>query len=417
MIAKLRIKLIAAAMISLSAVLIVILGTISCLNYQKIVSDADSTLSILAENGGFFPQQMGQAIPYKEMPPQKKNGFSPELPFETRYFFVTLNMDGDVFAVNTGKIAAVDTSTAIEYAQHVQNEGTTHGFLGNYRYLVSPQSAGSLILFLDCGRSLDNFRTLLMNSVLVSLTGSLFVLLLLILLSRRIVKPFSENYEKQKRFITDAGHELKTPLTIIDANTEILTMDLGENEWVHNIQTQTKRLSDLTNDLILLSRMEETGHTGQQLEFPLSDVVEETIQSFLTVAQTQEKTVCLDIEPMLSFNGDEKSIRKLISILLDNAIKYTPSQGTIICTLARQKKQICFSISNTVESISKEQIGHLFDRFYRTDSSRNSQTGGYGLGLSIAQAIVTAHKGKITAFTKDGHSLTFTVTLPVSFYS
>lgn len=420
MIKKLRIKLIFAAMISLLAVLLVIMGTVGCLNYIKIVSDADKTLSILEENGGFFPntQQEPSEMPDDVFPFGrgrwiKDDAIPPELPFETRYFFARLDENGDTLSVNTGKIAAIDNETAEEYAKSVWEDGSHKGFIGNYRYIMSDSDEGSLIIFLDCGRSLDNFRTLLISCIAVSITGSALVLLLLILLSGRIVKPFSENYEKQKRFITDAGHELKTPLTIIDADAEILAMDIGENEWLNDIQAQTKRLTELTNDLILLSRMEEEQKAAQMMDFPLSDAAEETLQSFQNVAKAQGRTLDIHIEPMVSFCGDEKSIRKLISILMDNAIKYSQPGGNISFDLSRQKNQINISVYNTAEHISNEQTPYLFDRFYRTDQSRNSSTGGYGLGLSIAQAIVLAHKGKISASTSDERSLTINVVFPV----
>ena len=420
MIKKLRIKLIFAAMISLLAVLLVIMSTISCLYYKKIVDDADETLDILSANDGFFPgmqdssyMKMDEPL-YREKTLQriKNQNLPPELPFETRYFFAMVGDEGEILSVNVGKIAAIDADTAGEYAAEVWEDGSSRGFANNYRYLVSDTGDDTLILFLDCSRSLDSFRTLLISSIAVSITGSALVLLLLILLSGRIVKPFSENYEKQKRFITDAGHELKTPLTIIDADAEILAMDLGENEWLNDIQGQTRRLSELTNSLILLSRMEEAQSGIQILEFSISDAAEETIQGFQALAKAQDKSLNVVVEPMVSFNGDEKSIRKLISILMDNAVKYTPTDGKIVFTLKHQKNQINISVYNTTEHITKEQTQHLFDRFYRADQSRNSDTGGYGLGLSIAQAIVNSHKGKITASTQDERSLLINVTLP-----
>lgn len=412
MIKRLRIKLIIASMISLFSVLLVIMLSVSTWNYYEVISDADKTLSILSENNGFFPVPLA--------PPQKGNNgkhephLSPELPYETRYFFASLNSNGDIITVNTGKIAAVDTDSAIEYAQRVWKTEKTKGFIGDYRYVVNALEQETLIIFLDCSRSLDSFKTLLFSCMAVSVVGFLLVLLLLIFLSGRIVRPFIENYEKQKRFITDAGHELKTPLTIINADTEILQMDLGENEWLTDIQHQTKRLADLTNDLILLSRMEETQTSLQMLEFPLSDMVEETAMAFQTVAKTQGKTLEYHIQPLVSMCGDEKSLRKLISILLDNAVKYAGEEGRISCTLEKQKKYILLSVWNTTDVILKKDTEHLFDRFYRTDQSRNSKTGGYGLGLSIALAIVHAHKGKITATTQDETSLCITVTLPLS---
>ena len=279
--------------------------------------------------------------------------------------------------------------------------------MDDYRYTTYTVGNEIHIIFLDYGREMTSFRSFLFTSMGVSVVGLMAVLFLLIFLSGRIVKPFSENYEKQKRFITDAGHELKTPLTIIDADAEVLEMDIGENEWLRDIQTQTKRLAQLTNCLILLSRMEEQPRT-ERIEFPISDLVEETVETFQALAKTRNKNLSANVQPMLSMSGDEKAVRQLITILLDNAIKYANDGGKIEITLKKQKNMIYLSAFNTVESISKENIMHLFDRFYRVDQSRNSQTGGYGLGLSIASAIVNAHKGKITASTEDEKSLLIT---------
>lgn len=411
MIKKLRIKLIIASMASLLVVLFVIMTAVSILNYQKLVGDADSTLAILAANDGFFPKTDRDG-PKMEPPMLNHPPMSPEMPYETRYFFVMLDGTGEVESVNTGKIAAVDTSTAIAYAQRVWQGGDSQGFLADYRYLVHPSGESSMVLFLDCSRSLDSFRSLLLSCACVSVTGALLVLLLLLVVSGRMVRPFLENYEKQKRFITDAGHELKTPLTIIQADTEILELDLGENEWLHDIQTQTRRLSDLTHDLILLARMEEQQTPQQQMEFPLSDVVEETTAPFQAVAQTKEKTLELHIQPMLSMMGDENALRKLVSILLDNGVKYAPTGSTISCTLEKRRNMLCLSVCNPVAEGADLQTGRLFDRFYRGDPSRSTQTGGYGLGLSIAAAIVSAHRGKLTADGGDGTTLQITASFP-----
>ena len=172
-------------------------------------------------------------------------------------------------------------------------------------------------------------------------------------------------------------------------------MDIGENEWLHDIQNQTKRLAQLTNSLILLSRMEEQQPQTEMIEFPVSDVVEEAAAAFQALAKTQGKQLSCHVQPMLSMVGDEKAIRQLVSILLDNAIKYSDAEGRIELTLEKQKNLIRLSVFNTAQSVPRESLPHLFDRFYRTDQSRNSRTGGYGLGLSIASAVVSAHKGKI----------------------
>ena len=414
MIRKLRIKLILASMLSLLLVLAVIFGIVGILNYRQIVVNADSILSILEENNGSFPtDQSGDENLFSTNDPQKNNRrFSPELPYESRYFSVFLTEDREVISVNTGKIAAVDTATAIQYAQTIIDQGYSRGFVEDYRYTAYREGNEIHIIFLDYSREMTSFRTFLFTSAGVGIIGLLAVLLLLILLSGRIVKPFSENYEKQKQFITDAGHELKTPLTIITADAEVLEMDIGENDWLRDIQMQTGRLAQLTNNLILLSRMEEQPQT-EKIQFPISDLTEETIETFQALAKTQNKNLTSQIQPMLSMNGDEKALRQLVVILLDNAMKYSNDHGSIEVTLKKQKNMIYLSVFNTVESISRESLTHLFDRFYRADKSRNSQTGGYGLGLSIAAAIVNAHKGKITASTQDEKSLLIAVTFPL----
>lgn len=414
MIRTLRIKLILASMVSLLLVLTVIFGAVGVLNYRKILADADSILTILQDNDGNFPvgKHLEDDFFSTEEPPKGNRLLSPELPYESRYFSVFLAGNGTIISVNTGKIAAVDTQTAVEYAQSVLGTGTSRGFVGDYRYIIYPSENEIHIIFLDYGREMSSFRTFLVTSAGVGIIGLLAVLLLLIILSGRIVKPFSENYEKQKQFITDAGHELKTPLTIIDADAEVLEMDIGENEWLHDIKTQTSRLAQLTNSLILLSRMEEQPQV-EKIEFPISDLAEETLETFQALAKTHNKTISGKIQPMLSMTGDEKAMRQLITILLDNAVKYSDAGGKIELSLKKQKNALHLSVFNTVESISKEDLAHLFDRFYRTDKSRNSKTGGYGLGLSIASAIVNTHKGKITASTQDDKSLMITATFPL----
>ena len=223
-----------------------------------------------------------------------------------------------------------------------------------------------------------------------------------------------ESYEKQKQFITDAGHEIKTPLTIIDADAEVLQADIGDNEWLEDIRAQTRRLAALTNDLIYLSKMEEADRKLQMIEFPFSDMVMETAQSFQALARTQEKSFLCQIQPMVPLCGDERALRQLVSILLDNALKYTGEGGSIRFTLQRQARVLHLEVWNTTrQPVSTGNLDMLFDRFYRMDRSRSSQTGGYGIGLSIAKAIVAAHKGKISAVSRDGKSLSIHVFLPI----
>lgn len=420
MIRRLRRKLILACMVSLALVLAVILGGVNLMSYHKMVTDADAILALLDANGGNFPKNHGAGGTRPDgEPPARKNpfdpgGISPETPYESRFFSVLLDADGQSLQVDTGQVVAVDEAAAVEYAQKVWASGRRSGFLGNYRYLLCEEEQGTLIVFLDCGRSLSTFLSTLLTSVLLALLGLLAVLVLLLILSKHIVRPVAESYEKQKQFITDAGHELKTPMTIISADADLAEMECGENQWISDIRRQVQRLTRLTNDLIYLSRMEEEQPKLQPIEFPLSDVAEEMAQSFQALAKSQGKELLLQIQPMLSFTGDEKAIRQLLSILLDNALKYSAASAPLKLGLERQGRTILLTVSNPVaQPVEQDKLSHLFDRFYRTDQSRSSETGGYGLGLSIARSIVLAHKGKIRAESPDGRTLTIVVHLPV----
>lgn len=421
MIGTLRRKLIAACMFSLATVLLVILGGVNLASYQKVVADADAVLAVLAAGDGRFPGR-AQSVPEQSggeltSPPEEKHlggrGFSPETPYESRFFSVLLDSEGRVLQVDTGQIAAVDDEEAADAALAVLASGRTAGFEGDYRYLRSEEEQGVRIIFLDCGRSLSGFRMTLLASVVLAAIGLGAVLVLLLVLSRRIVRPMAENQEKQRRFITDAGHELKTPLTIIGADVDLAEMDCGENQWLEDIRRQTRRLTGLTNDLIYLSRMEEEQPRLQYIPFPLSDVAEEMAGSFLAPAKSQGKELEVRIQPMLSFTGDEKAVRQLISLLLDNALKYSPAGGKLAFTLEKQGRNLVMTVFNTTaRPVDRERLSCLFDRFYRADEDRSTDTGGYGLGLAIARGIVTAHKGRIRAESADGASLAIQVTLP-----
>lgn len=188
-------------------------------------------------------------------------------------------------------------------------------------------------------------------------------------------------------------------------------MEVGENEWIRSIKNQVKRLSELTGKLVFLSKMDEESNILNFEDFSLSDAVSETAFPFETMAKAQNKELSISIEPNIIYRGDEYSIRRLVSVLLDNAIKYSPDGGKTELSLSSDGKRKRLRVKNSVEKIEKGDHSVLFEPFYRSDESRNSQTGGHGIGLSIAKAIVTAHKGKISAHSEDGKSIEFTVIL------
>ena len=415
MIKKLQRKFVLAAMLSLLIVLGLLIGLINIFNYANMIRESDETLSLLAENGGGFPDRF-DGEPEDGTPRDGRlfgpGGFSGELPFQSRYFTVTLGENGEAKSVDLRSVATVDWQTAVHKAQEAAKKGREKGFSGDYRYLGATEDGQTRWIFLNRERELSTVRSFLWISCAISFAGFLMVLLLMILLSGRIVRPIAQSYEKQKRFITDAGHELKTPLTIINADADLLEESLNDNEWLTDIRRQTARLSTLTNNLIELSRMEEEGAKPVMIEFPLSEVVEDAAQPFSAVARTQAQSFSLDVQPLLSLNGDEASIRKLVTILLDNAVKYTPQNGAITLSLKRNGRAIRLAVENTANGLEKGNMDRLFDRFYRTDASRNSETGGFGLGLAVAKAVTEAHGGRIRAYSQDGSSLTVEAQFP-----
>lgn len=189
-------------------------------------------------------------------------------------------------------------------------------------------------------------------------------------------------------------------------------MDAGENEWTRDVKAQTRRLAGLTGDLIYLARMDERDDPLQMIDFPLSDVVSETARSFRARMILEHKNFFMDVEPLITCHGNEQAIRKLVSILLDNAVKYSDAGGRISLSLTGRSKKTKLTVSNTAASVNRETLDRMFDRFYKGDPSRNSAAGGYGLGLSIAMAIVSAHRGQISASSPDGKTMVVTVLLP-----
>lgn len=411
MIKKLRRKFILITMCSVIAVLTLIIGSINIAVYKNIDSETDMLLNIIAENGGTFPRDNDRIGGGPAGGFMNDYSLSPETPFNTRYFTVTVNENGDAVAVDTGKIAAVTTNDAQIFAETLAENGKTEGYHKGYKFRTVNTNGYTQYIFLDCNNQINSFYSFLASSITVSFFGILLVFLLVFFLSKIAVRPLAESYEKQKRFITDAGHEIKTPLTIIDAGADVLEMENGENEWTQSIKNQVKRLTHLTEKLIFLSKMEEDNTRLQISEFSLSEAVRETVDSFEAIALTKGKTLHADIQQNIAYKGDESMIKQLFSLLLDNAMKYSDENGTISFTLRSSGKNKEIRIRNSVVHIEKGRHDDFFERFRRRDESRNSKTGGHGIGLSVAKAIVNAHKGKITAFSENENTIEFLITL------
>lgn len=251
------------------------------------------------------------------------------------------------------------------------------------------------------------------SSIGVSIIGIVFVLILIVVFSKRIVSPMAQSYEKQKTFITDASHEIKTPLAVIEANTEVVEIENGESQWTRSIKEQISRLSELTEKLVFLAKMDGERNTFVMTEFSLSKLAQEITEGFNGMAKAQNKKYTVSIDSDIGVKADEKAIKQLLSILIENAFKYSDREGNIAVTVKKNGKYKEIEVRNTADNLKKGDLSILFERFYRLDSSRNSNTGGSGIGLSIAKAIAEAHKGKIKAYSLDGKEIVLKVSMDI----
>lgn len=419
MIKKLKIRFICLAMASLFVVLAVSVIGMNAINYSTIVKDADDVLTFLSRNQGVFPEAEG-IMPNEHKAPNAPNAqiapkrFSPETPYESRYFSVLIDESGNIIRADTRRIFSVDSESAGEYAEKVYAADNKSGFIHEYRYLRSREGNFTRIIFLDCGRKLDGFYTYLWISIGMTLAGLAVMFFVIVFFAGKIVRPIAESYEKQKQFITDAGHEIKTPLTIINANVDLLEDDPEDADCLHDIRQQAERLTALTNDLVYLARMEETDKPLEMADIAISEIISETAATFRAPALMQEKEFICRIKSGLFMKGNDKAIRQLINITLDNALKYSPEGGTVEIRFEQVKRTLQLNIYNTTETtVNGEELEHVFDRFYRMDKSRNSATGGHGIGLSIAKAIVETHRGTIRAWSSDVCSFNITCVFPI----
>lgn len=413
MINRLKRKFLLTGTVFMLILMTVLVLVMNIVNYYGVIADTDSVLDVLVQsNLHVIEDKQGREKPdgVKDFMPR---GMSPEVPFESRYFTVIISADGEILKSDLSRIVSVNDDSAKEYAAEAFSSSVNRGFIDNFRYVKTTDKDGTKIIFLDCGRKLDSFMSFLWISVIAGIGGCVVVFFAFIFTAGKIVAPIAESYEKQKRFISDAGHEIKTPLTIINANVDLLESD-GEKEELSDIRQQTKRLTELTNNLILLSKMEEAEHKLQKIEFPLSDLISETAGTFRALAVSQNIDLNISVKPNITLNGYPDALRQLVSILLENALKYSKEGSEISIELKTHRKSAVFSVENaTKEEICEENLHNVFDRFYRLDSSRNSETGGHGIGLSVAKAIVEAHGGTIEASTKTGFDFCICSVFPI----
>lgn len=410
MLRALRIRIVTLAIIAISVVVLAITGTINLLNAIWMRTKADETLNLISEFNGRIPSDSG------ELEHKAHIYVDEEMPFRTRYFVVTTDDDGDILGTNTENIVSVDADDILNLNNATRNKPeNAYGSVGGFRYLVRANESGiRTVTYLDRTEDGETIRRLLRASLIVAAIGILVIFLLLIFASKLILQPFVRNHEKQQQFITDAGHELKTPLAIIRTNAEVLEVVSGENEWLDSIKNQTERLDTLVKGLLRLAKSGELSDEHEHIKFSLSAAVNEIAAPFKALAEKNGLRMHFDVTPSIEYKGDAQAISTLVSILVDNAIKYAAPGGEVIITLNRMGKGTLKTakliVENDTDIDENEDPSRFFERFYRSDGSRARESGGYGIGLSVAQTIVEQHKGKITV-SRNGDRIAFTAIL------
>lgn len=395
MIYNLRRKMIWICYSSVLIVFALMFAAICVIGTQQLNSNMDMMTDRISEGNGVF-LTFDQENP---MPPgmnQNTGFFTDETPFSTRFFTVWIAGDGKIISANLDSVSSVTKDDAYVYAQAVMNNGEERGWQENYRYKVFSAIRGTGIVFVDGSMNQSMTRTLLWTAAAVLIGSMLLIFVVIFVLSKRIVRPIAQSYEKQKQFITDANHELKTPLTLMLTNLDIVESELGYSEWLDDMRTEGQRMSELVTQLTALSRLDEDTPTMSVEDFSFSDVCRDAVSEFAPLIDRKGLTVSVCIQPDLNLRGDEGAIRRLVTILIDNAVKYCDPAGDIYLS-ASSKWQTELRVENTCTSVDNIELFRLFDRFYREDKARTASTS-FGIGLSLAKSIAEKHRGKVEAY-------------------
>lgn len=299
-----------------------------------------------------------------------------------------------------------------EYALKIAKKNTEEGMIGKYIYKVRKINPNTIkITFMENEDTISHIKTIFIFSAIISIASILAIYQLAKEVSKMIVKPVEETFEKQKQIISDASHELKTPLAVIEANSDVLENEIGKNKWINYIQNETESMSKLINELLLFAKIENVDNVKEYKQLNLSKEVEIILSMFESMAYEKQVDIKSKISKNIRMNGNKEDIEHIVSTLTDNAIKHTEAQKEVEVELKKEKNQIILEVKNMGAPIPEEEREKIFERFYRIDKSRNRNEKRYGLGLAIAKSTIEKYNGKIEVFYKDNFTV-FRVTIP-----
>ena len=400
MIKVLQKKFILAAMLAVTILLVVLLGVINVFNFVSAYNNIDEALENIVSSS-----QMGISDFQSGGPFGNFSSFDNSSPFDNSndqeeseenfaedsvaYFSITFDSDGIVIRTYMTGIASITQDEAVAMAQQVFETKSVSGTEGNYKYkgYTTNDFSGITYVFLNTDYYKSGILRVVALSVLAGVACWLCMLLLIFFLSKKFINPIAENIEKQKDFITDAGHEIKTPIAIIQANTEAMELFNGENKWSRNIKEQTVRLTGLVSNLLTLSKASDTYEKPVVYDVDITEVINRNVEMFRESAAVKAKLLNFDADESIMVKGDKEQFSRIVSLLLDNAIKYAPPMSEIDIEIIPDMKNVIFKVTNDCEELPECEPERLFDRFYRPDSSHNSSTGGNGIGLATVKAI------------------------------
>ena len=434
MIRTLKKKFIVTAMIAVTVLLVLMLGGVNAVNAWSSYQEGTDLLNLLTriESSGNRPDwRDGERVP----PPDASEPFStgdardefPRNPggkgfmsqplteddWRAAVYFTVRAEGGAVTDIDVSRISTVSEEEAAAYGRRAIRSGDARGSLEQFRWAKAEARDGKTVyVFLDnAGRRTAVLRVAAL-SALAGLAGWGLMLLLVLFLTKKALAPIADNMARQRQFVTDAGHELKTPLAIIRANTEAMEMIQGETKWSRNIAAQAVRLSELTNGLLTLARAEEIPKPEHFAELDFSELVSRTAEMFREPMELQRLQLDVQIAPKLTLRGNEAQLSTLCSVLMDNAVKYGSEDSTILLRVEKSGKCIRLRLENDCERLPDCQPEQLFDRFYRGDAARNQKSGSFGIGLSAARVIAQQHRGRLWAEYTGEHRVAFLAELP-----
>lgn len=401
MIKRMRIAFVAITMGALLVLLAAIFIATNVFMENQSKNQIDEFLSDMAVTDGGPPMMPSQPASQLQNNQELIEGFS-----------VKIDTDGNVIEILNARSKITQDEAEI-YADQVIKKGEDSGKVDTYQFLVQDRNFGKIIVFANQGIQNALLNELKNLSFVIGGISVLFLFIVVTILSKLVTRPVERAFEKQKRFITDSSHELKTPLSIMSANADVLEMEMGENKWLSQIKEQTKRMSKLIHELLVLTKTEAVDTKLVFTEFDLSNAIRNAVLPFDVLAFEKKKQIACGIEENIMFRGDEKSIKNMMEALMDNAVKYSNENSTIVVKLFVKGTKRVIEIFNEGQGVSENQKDKLFEKFYRVDDSRARETGGYGIGLSIVKSIVDMHKGKIETESDPGKSIVFRIILPV----